>query len=416
MSVKRHWLPIRNWRFARLWLGQTASQVGTRMYQLSIAWWIVQDASGSEGFRLGMLFLIASLPAILFTRKIGGFVDRVSSRNLIFYVETLSGFVCLMLLLLPLLGFSSGAIGWAIYPVAFILALAQSLVDPAIFKMTPSILDPKDLEEGMGLVNSTQSVAGIAGAFFGALTIGTLGLTGSIIINAMSYFISALVLVFLDEAQGPAESKAVPKEESERGAELSKMEGYRLLRTVLFAFALVNFFLVPTLIIMPVFTKNVLMGSASLLGLLEAALAGGVLFGSIISKHFNGSESPFRIVTICVIACGLCLGIPVLMSNKIGYFVSIFGAGASLGLLNVKILTFFQKVVPVELKGRFFAQLNALTSATFPLAFFVFGFLVDYLPLTVLIGMQAIGIVVMSLVFMRFDSAARAVWRDLVWT
>jgi len=268
----------------------------------------------------------------------------------------------------------------------------------------------------MGLVNSTQSVAGIAGAFFGALAIGTLGLTGSIVINLLSYFISAFLLLSLDKSHGMVESKAGSDEKLDHEKDLEKIEGYRLLRAVLFAFALINFFLVPTLIVMPVFTKNVLMGSASLLAIFEAALAAGVLCGSIISKHVKGSPSLFRIVAVCLIVCGLFLGIPALLANSVCYFVSIFGVGASLGLLNVKILTFFQKVVPIELKGRFFARLNALTTASFPLSFFVFGLLVDFLSIKVLIGMQAIGIVALSLVFVKFDNASRTTWKDLVWS
>ena len=54
---------------------------------------------------------------------------------------------------------------------------------------------------------------------------------------------------------------------------------------------------------------------------------------------------------------------------------ALFLTGLGLGTVNATVPALFQKVVPSEMKGRFFAILTAICYAVMPLAFLLFGFL-----------------------------------------
>ena len=401
MSDKKLWLPIRNRRFGLIWLGQILSQVGTRMYQIAIAWWLVQYDGGAQGFKLAMLFLISSLPALIFAKKIGRLVDKSSARTLILACEGAAALACF---LLAAVSASGVAMIVGVYIVGFALALAQALVDPALLKATPEIVGKEDTEGAMGLVTTTTTVASLFGAFVGAFVIDRLGVSGAVVVNGLSYVLSA---VFISGIRTTVGSAAVAEE---AGGELSAVPRYSVLRSILIAFAAVNFFSIPTLVVIPLYTKRILSGEASHLALLEGGLAVGMLLGSVVSSRIPSGLAPFRLVAICLVLFGLFLGLPAQFRSMATYLVSLALAGGALGLLNVKIITFFQNIVPEALKGRFFAQLNALTSFTFPMSFFLFGLLTDHLELETVIGIQAVGIVVISLWFFRLIPEGKKSW------
>ena len=401
MSDKKLWLPIRNRRFGLIWLGQILSQVGTRMYQIAIAWWLVQYGGETQGFKLAMLFLIASLPALIFAKKIGQLVDRSSARTLILACEVAAALACFAL---ASVSASGVAMLVGVYVVGFALALAQALVDPALLKATPEIVGKEDTEGAMGLVTTTTTVASLFGAFVGAFVIDRLGVSGAVVVNGLSYVLSALFIAQIRTSRGTVAAS------EEAGGELVSVPNYPVLRSILIAFAAVNFFSVPTLVVIPLYTKRILSGEASHLALLEGGLAVGMLLGSVVSSRIPTSLAPFRLVAICLLCLGLSLGLPTQVRSIVVYLLSLAMVGGAMGLLNVKIITFFQTIVPDALKGRFFAQLNALTSFTFPMSFFLFGLLTDHLPLETVIAIQAVGIAAVSLWFFRLIPEGKRLW------
>ena len=58
-------------------------------------------------------------------------------------------------------------------------------------------------------------------------------------------------------------------------------------------------------------------------------------------------------------------------------------------------------MVAPEIKGRFFALMQALIGFTFPIAYFAFGALTDYIPPPKVCLLQGAGVVVLSLYFLR---------------
>jgi hypothetical protein len=107
---------------------------------------------------------------------------------------------------------------------------------------------------------------------------------------------------------------------------------------------------------------------------------------------------------LCLFTLGVGLAIPAFVTNVGVYGAALFIAGAALGVNNVKFIAFFQEVVAPEWKGRFFALLQATISFTFPIAYFLFGALTDYVSPPVVCLIQGIGVCTLALYFLTLAS------------
>ena len=67
---------LRHRRFAFLWAGQTLSRIGDFVYQIVIAWWVLEE-TGSAAVMSAVL-IVTFLPVAVFTLIGGVVVDRVS--------------------------------------------------------------------------------------------------------------------------------------------------------------------------------------------------------------------------------------------------------------------------------------------------------------------------------------------------
>jgi hypothetical protein len=152
--------------------------------------------------------------------------------------------------------------------------------------------------------------------------------------------------------------------------------------------------------------KITLGGTASLLGILEAAIWLGILAGTFGSKRAGaGSTAPevLRLGAACMLLLGGALFLPGVFVHKGLFFAALFCAGCCVGVNNVKFVTLFQERVRPEIKGRFFALMQALLSFTFPAAFFLFGLLAEIMTPPKVCLIQSVGVLALSGYFLRLS-------------
>ena len=390
-------LILRNRNMFLIWSGQALSQMGTRMYQIALAWWIV--TTGGGGKEVGLFMAAGALPALAFVKVIGKAVDRHQSRSTLIACDLCAFAVTIVVVLLfraERLGFSGACIA------GFFLALAQAFFDPALSKAVAEAAPPEDLEAAVAFQSSTQSLASFAGAMAGALLIDRIGILGVVILNALSFIVSAGANALLDIP--PAAHSATPALEAVSAWEALRQTPW--LKKVLIGFGCVNFFLTPILVILPLYVKITLGGTATLLGVLEAAIWLGILAGTFGAKRIltGGTTSGvLRLGAACMLLLGVALFVPGVFMHGGLFFVALFCAGCALGVNNVKFVTLFQERVRPELKGRFFALMQALLSFTFPAAFFLFGLLAEIMAPPKVCIIQALGVLALSGYFLRLS-------------
>jgi len=365
--------------FLLLWVGQVLSQAGIRMYQIAIIWWILTAGGNGAGREVGFFMVMGALPAVLFVKLIGRTIDRSPSKRVLVTADLLAS--CVLASVAAFMGLSKLAL-WGVYLAGFLSALMQAFVDPTLNRAVAELVEPEEIEKAVAFQTSTQSLANFGGAVAGALLIGRLGIRGVVILNVGSYLVSALCssLIRFRKVHAPAAEESP----SARGPEAHvsgwrMLDGMPLLRRLLLGFGFVNFFCTPILVILPLYTNKTLGAGASTLGMLEAGLWIGILAGTFSSGLFAFVESTIRLAAGCMFALGLCLFLPGLVVHKYLYLALLFGGGFAVGVNNVRFISLFQRIIRQEMKGRFFALVQAMIAFAIPMAYALFGLLADRL-------------------------------------
>lgn len=393
--------PFSNMNFLLLWLGQIFSQSGTRLYQVAIVWWILSQIQTQKGLGVAVFMILAALPAILLVKKIGFTVEKSFAKKILVTADLTAFFVMVMLFLAV---HQSQLEVWHVYIAGVFLATCQAFIDPTLNKAIPELVEAKNLESAISLQSSTQSLANFGGAVAGAFLIDLLGVEGVIEFTAGCYLFSALANIIIRYTRRNLPDSETTKWEQVSGFQLLKEMPF--IRKLLFGFGYVNFFATPTLVTLPIYVNTALDGNASLLGFLESCLWGGLLFGTFAARFVSKPQNPVVLAGVSLLFFGTSILLPGLIVAIPLYATCLAIAGCALGINNVKMISYFQRVVKPEHKGRFFSVLQALIGFSFPVAYFVFGLLNDALGAPHTSIFQGVGICLLSFYFFRLSTSA----------
>ncbi|ANP52447.1 putative MFS family arabinose efflux permease [Streptomyces griseochromogenes] len=393
-GARRLPLVLRNPSFGRVWAGQLLTQAASRMFQVGAVWWLVGFAGGAHrGLDSGLFLMVSTLPAVALAPVVARVIARHAPRTVLACAAAVAGLVAMAAAVLA----QAGALPMAaVYAVGLALAACQALFDPCLTTSVPQLVDDADIEAATGFELSTQSVAGLGGGLLGPLIVDTGGLPGVVAACAAAYLLAALLV---RSARFPhattrtdgAESGAAPASRTLRQV----LAGLPFILRVLLCFAAANVFTTAVYVVMPLYTRGVLHSTGSTVASLEAALGVGTLVGS-----FTGARVPGRPVAVgsaCLTVMAVALGLPGLAAGHAVAFGALAVAGWCVGVIGVRFVALFQRLVPAGDKPEFFAAMQALLGATFPVASLVFGALGDHLTARTLCLVQGAGLVPVAL-------------------
>jgi hypothetical protein len=218
-------------------------------------------------------------------------------------------------------------------------------------------------------------------------------LTG-IVSGCAGAYLAAAALVFLTRfpRAATAPDEAVPSDDGSTSRTLRQiLAEHPFIRRVLLCFAAVNVFSTAVYVVMPLYARGVLHAQGSTVAALETALGLGALLGSFTGAKLPGS--PTTIGGACLALMAVALGTPGLLADRPAAVCALIVAGWCVGVIGVRFVALFQRLVPAADKPGFFAMMQALLGATFPLSSLVFGALGDHLSPQTLCLVQAVGLV-----------------------
>ncbi|WP_392892643.1 MFS transporter [Streptomyces sp. LN699] len=403
-------LVLRNRAFGTVWLGQVLTQAGTRMFQVGTSWWLIGHvASGDGGFAAGMLMALSTLPAVALAPLVARAIARRSHRSLLRGAAAGAGTA------------AAALAGWAalsdlpvvaVYAAALALATCQAFFDPCLTTSVPELVDDEDIEAATGFELSTQSLASLGGALLGALVVDGAGVAGLAAGCALAYGTAAVLITTVRfrtpaSAEEPSAEEPSADADADAGADLDTETAAadpaprrtlrRILgrlpyvRAILLCFTAANLFTTAVFVVMPLYTATVLHGDGATVSLLEASLGLGTLIGS-----FTGARVPGRPTVVgsaCLGAMAVALAVPGLIAARPVIAGALLVTGWCVGVIGVRFVALFQRLVPAADKPAFFAVMQAVLGATFPVASLLFGLLGDHLSVRTLCLIQAAGLV-----------------------
>ena len=273
-------------------------------------------------------------------------MDRFPRRKILYFTQSVSGILALILGVLVLTG--SVKI-WMIYILALCLGLVNSIDNPARQKFSLEMVGKDKLQNAVSLNATLQSLARAAGpAIAGALLL-TLGIGLCFIVNAISYIAVLIALLLMKEKEMhllaliPAKSGQI-------------LEGFKyiwsnpLIRDTLILIAIIGTFSYEFQVVLPLLAKFTFNGDARTYTLLTTVMG----IGSMIGGFFVASRrrtAPHVLVDASLLF-GLSLFLIALSPNLIIALIFLTVSGAiSIFLISLGNVTLQLESSP-EMRGR----------------------------------------------------------------
>jgi len=368
----------RNTNLVILVSGQWVSQVGNNLFELAVFWYVLSETHHAAD--LGWAGTVMALPGVLGLLS-GVFVDRMDRRWTMFGADVLRAAISALLGLLALMHVLPL---WLFLVLVLLLMAVGTFFGPAATALVPQIVSSEQLPAANGLNSSAQSSANLIGLFGGGIVMSLLGPVLLFFMNALSFVVSFVSLVFL---RVPRRAPARAASRGGVGQLYSEwLEGFRvysairLLRTLLFAALFVNFAGQGLGVLAAAWVKGTLHGGAFDYALFGAAITVGAIAGSLSAAGVLRRVALEKVLPAGTVAIGAAV---VVLSRFPLLWVTLacmLLAGVAMGLMNTGLMTMMQRIVPQEKMGRVFGTLGALMTLASPVGAAVAGALAEVWP------------------------------------
>lgn len=337
--------------FRLLWTGQTISRIGDFLYEVTLAWWVLQKTGSATAMAL---VLICSLtPMLLFLLLGGAASDRLPRVPLMLASDLGRGVVVSVVALLAAVGQLAV---WHIYVASLIFGFVDAFFQPAAMALVPQVAPLDDLPSANALNSIGLQAGRVLGPALGAGIIAAAGTTTAFAINAASFFVSALLLLPLlhgSRRPAPAVEQEATSVLHDIRAGIATVFGTPWLWMTIAIIAVTNVALSgPYQIAIPFLVRDHFHADVRMLGLLYATFPLGYITGGLWLGHFRRLRRRGWIWYTGEIVAGLgmlALGLPIPIA---GAFVAAFVNGAALEIVGVAWTTTLQELVPNEQLGR----------------------------------------------------------------
>ncbi|WP_078655462.1 MFS transporter [Streptomyces fulvoviolaceus] len=389
-------VPSSLWRdgdFRRLWIGQTASQLGKHTGLLVLPLFAVLTLDAGAG-QLGALRAVGQAPILLLSLFVGAWVDRWRTRTVMVLTDvgrTLA------------LGAAAvaGLLGWlglpALLVVAFAVGALSVFFDVAYQASLVRLVERDQLVQGNSALEGSRSAAQIGGPALGGALVSLLSAPIAAASGALFFALSFLSIRRIRRIESIPERSERPPQVWRRIHEgLRFVIGSTLLRTVCLASAAFQFAFAAMMTVYLLFLPRELHLSGTAVGLALAATGPGALLGSMLAARLP-SRFGYGVVLVSAAALGdgvfMCVAalhgssavtVPALL-------VVSFVFGISSQLVSVSVMAVRQTVTPDGMQGRAAATITFVGMGLAPLGSLFGGFLAEEWGLRTSLLMTATG-------------------------
>ena len=356
--------------FLTLWIGQTLSRIGDYIYEIALAWWVLQKTGSAQIMSLVLIFALT--PSILFALLGGVVVDRFSRPKLMFTSDILRGLVALVVALLARADILAV---WHVYIASLLFGFLDAFFQPAYAALVPQLVPKPDLTSANALTSLSLHLGRFAGPSLGAVIFTWLGPTWVFGFNSASFFVSSAFLVPLLFVSIPAPDRS---EEShiwqEIHAGLKAVTSRRWLWVTILTISLTNITLVgPYSVAMPFLVSDFMKANTSTLGLIYTVFP----LGYVVSSFWLGRYPKIRrrgLVSFLGIAlAALMLALFGLHLPLWALLVAALVNGIALQADQLAWTSLLQEKIPNEELGRVFSLDSLGSFALLPVGLAVTG-------------------------------------------
>jgi MFS family permease len=316
-------LHIRNYRL--YYLGQIISTSGTFMQSIAQAWLVLKLTN--SGTALGITTALQYLP-ILFLGPYGGVIaDRFSKRKILYFTQSISG---LLALILGVLVATNLVQVWMVYALAFSLGIVTVFDNPARQTFYIELVGAENLRNAVTLYSTLVNLARIIGPAIAGVLIATVGLAPCFIINGISYGAVVFMLTMM-RASELLPTPPAPRKKGQLREGFKYIASTNVLGSTLLMMAIIGTLTFEFQVSLPLIAQFTFKSDASGYAFLSATMGAGAAIGGIF---FAGRKivKPYQLVS-----ASLLFGLAVLVA---AYMPTLGFAGLAMVLVGVFSINF----------------------------------------------------------------------------
>jgi MFS family permease len=397
--------------FRNLMTGRFISQMGDWFNSVAL-FTLLLNLTGS-GETVALILIIKLLPTFFFGPLAGVVADRFNRKTIMIASDILRGIVVLGFLLIH----SAGQV-WLVYLLTILQVVLSTFFEPAESAAVPNIVRRKDLVTANALGSVSWSATLALGAALGGFVTDVFGRDTAFVIDAISFFISALFIISVripalqaasaEAGQATETASTSPESSLAQASPLAATQGSRRRKSLSFANAtgitdliegarylksnrrVMAVLLVKSgwgfgggvLLLLTIFGKQVFAlgrdGSTSI-GILYACRGFGALIGPIIARSITSSSTVTmrKSITVAFFISALFYFLFATSPSLLLACICVVGAHAGGSIQWVFSTVLLQAAVPNRFLGRVFALEQSLLTLTMSVSTYLTGWALD---------------------------------------
>lgn len=394
---------MKNKNFIIIVIGQIISLFGNAVQRFSMSLYLLHFTGSTAAF--AKILAISTIPYIIFAPIAGRLSDKINKKKIMIYLDLFCAALIGGYALILLNGRDSEFVVGA---VMFILSICYTLYGPAVTSSIPQIVNEDRLTSANGIINQVGSAVNFVGPILAGVLYGLVGIKLIVIINALSFLMSAILELFLDIPDAESKTNNVIGKDKlsddynsndrllsfefvknsfidMKNTFMHLMNENNIILGIIVSYALGNIFLVPILSIVAPYFINIYLGLPSeIYGIVEGICVLGMMCGgfwiSIKPEMFSMKKVHYTYVPM-ILGVALMSVIVFLKINNYAmaglFSLSGMAIMMSLSLSNVLTLTFIQKEISMDMLGSVSALSTAVATISVAPGPLLFGQAID---------------------------------------
>lgn len=194
----------RNGLFGRFFIGATFSLIGNWFNNVAIT--VLAYRISGQVSLAAVAIACSVLPRVILGPFSGVLADRFERRNLLVALDVGRALIALV----PLLAHDASTL-WIVYAAVVLLQTGACLYNPAQGAYLPCLVADNLLTPANAILASMRAIGMFIGPALAAVVLGAAGLTIAFWVNALSFIVSAALLLTLPQLASPAAEVVQPR-------------------------------------------------------------------------------------------------------------------------------------------------------------------------------------------------------------
>ena len=377
--------------FLKVWFGGTISRFGDSLDGIAFMW-LMYKLTGST-LLMGSVMAVSAIPS-LFGMAAGVFVDRMNKKRVMVLMDLLRGMSTISIALLFI---TDNLQIWQLFAFAFFNSICEVFSSPARSSVTQVLIKKEHYLAANSLGQASGAIAEILGMGTAAAIIGLWGVGTAILIDALTFLISAFTAAIanIEVIISSSDKLNFSKFFKELFEGLTVIKSNSMIFINMILGAAINILLAPYNVLLPKYSDKILnsgeQGYSSMgIGVMVGTVLGSLLVGRIADKFKKSTViiTGFLVIGLNIAALGFInnLFLAVALSTLMGICMPLISATG---------MSIIQTHTPREKMGRVISTKQAIGLIGMPLGFAASGIIGESLNVQyTFIGIGAIMIII----------------------